>query len=294
MSGIWGKLFRQKKAKPISFRSLDDAQRGEPVEPWAFMRVKNEIRTLGACLDSIAPVLKKGVIGYHRLRDGETDDGSIEYIENFCRSHPGFVPQFYDHAVVPAMHPSYSVPGGVAPEDKLAAYYNNVLNRIPEREWLIKIDADQVYDTGKLRKLLYLPANEKEFVTIHRINLHYQGDELYVVKNLPFSDVGDHWLMVKDKLGFVMDMGKDGTGNFFAWELLCKGGKEPHRTLARINTNLLTWHFPCLKGHRGITPEELTLFTEFPFAGKTQEQYRYTNDMVDRERILEICRSFPK
>lgn len=62
------KLFIKKIMK--KYRPLSKKYRENPVEPWAFIRVFNEITTIEECLNSIKPVIKKGVIGYHELPGG--------------------------------------------------------------------------------------------------------------------------------------------------------------------------------------------------------------------------------
>lgn len=69
-------------------RLKDIKENKNKVEPWAFVRVKNEIKTIDACLKSILPAIKKGVIGYN-----DCDDGTEEYILEFCKQNPGFIPK---------------------------------------------------------------------------------------------------------------------------------------------------------------------------------------------------------
>lgn len=84
MFGIGGKTKRL-IGGIVRYRKLGKRYRDVPVEPWAFIRVKNEIKTIDACLESILPVIKKGVIGYHLLPEGEVDDGTEKYILDFCK-----------------------------------------------------------------------------------------------------------------------------------------------------------------------------------------------------------------
>ncbi|MEH1738767.1 hypothetical protein V6948_01065 [Fusobacterium varium] len=64
----------------IGCKEADKYCVGEPVESWAFIKVRNEIGTIDSCLKSILPVIKKGVIGYK-----DCDDGTEEYILEFCK-----------------------------------------------------------------------------------------------------------------------------------------------------------------------------------------------------------------
>lgn len=61
------------------YKKIDKKYRKVPVEPWAFIRVKNENETIEQCLNSILPVIRKGVIGYQKLSKNEADSG-------FCKS----------------------------------------------------------------------------------------------------------------------------------------------------------------------------------------------------------------
>ena len=65
------KEFRKKyKNKRIYLDKIENYKNNNSVEPWAFIRVKNEIKTIEASLNSILPVIKKGVIGYNECTDG--------------------------------------------------------------------------------------------------------------------------------------------------------------------------------------------------------------------------------
>ena len=77
--------------------------KSEPVvDPYAFIRVKNESITIKASLNSILPVIKKGVIAYN-----DCTDGSDLVILDFCKQNPGFIPFHYPYHVVEPNHPDY-------------------------------------------------------------------------------------------------------------------------------------------------------------------------------------------
>nr|WP_276309253.1 hypothetical protein [Campylobacter hepaticus] len=65
-----------------------------PLNPWAFIRVKNEAITLRASLESILPAIQRGVIGYN-----DCDDGSEEIILEFCKQYPSFIPIKYPYEI---------------------------------------------------------------------------------------------------------------------------------------------------------------------------------------------------
>ncbi len=66
-----------------------------PLNPWAFIRVKNEIVTLEESLFSMLPAIQRGVIGFN-----DCDDGSKEVILEFCKKFPSFIPISYPYEVI--------------------------------------------------------------------------------------------------------------------------------------------------------------------------------------------------
>ncbi|MCL9823604.1 hypothetical protein NCR94_08730, partial [Helicobacter sp. 16470-15] len=163
-----------------------------PLNPWAFIRVCNEIVTLRACLESILPAIQRGVIGYNNCTDG-----SEEVILEFCGQYPSFIPVKYPYDIC--------LQGLKEEKNKLYMYYNYVLSFIPQNEWLIKIDADHIYDAKKLYKMLYFPTNPDELVFIPRLNLDVIDDEVYVIpysKEKYWIEGSDHWLINNRNLIF--------------------------------------------------------------------------------------------
>lgn len=148
---IFRDKYRYKRIRIHEIKEVDN-----PIEPWAFIRVKNEIRTIEASLNSILPVIKKGVIGYN-----DCTDGTEEFILEFCKKNKGFIPCKYPYSVYPPSHEAYKVEG--EEEKKLAAYYNYVLSKIPKNEWIMKVDCDHIYDAEKLKKVFSL-AKKKMIV----------------------------------------------------------------------------------------------------------------------------------
>ena len=146
---IFRDKYRYKRIRIHEIKEVDN-----PIEPWAFIRVKNEIRTIEASLNSILPVIKKGVIGYN-----DCTDGTEEFILEFCKKNKGFIPCKYPYSVYPPSHEAYKVEG--EEEKKLAAYYNYVLSKIPKNEWIMKVDCDHIYDAEKLKKVFSLAKKKK-------------------------------------------------------------------------------------------------------------------------------------
>ncbi|BEK14510.1 hypothetical protein B10973_11540 [Campylobacter lari] len=96
-----------------------------PLNPWAFIRVKNEAITLRASLESILPAIQRGVIGYN-----DCTDGSEEIILEFCKQYPSFIPVKYPYEV--------QIQNPKSEENKLYSYYNYVASFIPKWRMVYK------------------------------------------------------------------------------------------------------------------------------------------------------------
>lgn len=98
-------IFRDKyRYKRIRLDEIKEAENS--IEPWAFIRVKDEIRTIEASLNSILPAIKKGIIGYN-----DCSDGSEEFILEFCKKNKGFIPCKYPYTIYPSEHRAYTIEG---------------------------------------------------------------------------------------------------------------------------------------------------------------------------------------
>lgn len=71
--------------KHKGFFDLDEKAKDvkSPLNPWGFIRVKNEALTLRVSLESILPALQRGIIAYN-----DCDDGSEELILEFASNIP--------------------------------------------------------------------------------------------------------------------------------------------------------------------------------------------------------------
>lgn len=269
----------------IYYKNLNKKYREKPVEPWAFIRVKNEMSTIEKCLNSILPVIKKGVIGYQKLFKDEIDDGTEKFILEFCRKNKGFIPYKYEYEVIPANDKRYLTLEKVKKENRLDSFYNAVLEQIPKDEWLIKIDCDHIYDTEKLRNLMYLPQKENDVISFSRFNLHYLDDKLYVLKNNYIVDPGDHWLIKNKDINFKFKTGNK-KGKFYAWEQINLKEKLKNKEVVVYHTDLFNWHFPFLKNSRSISKENLIEFKDFKFTILDKLCYHISKDMYDEVKIL--------
>ncbi len=207
------------------------------IDPWAFIRVKNERTTLLASLNSILPVIHKGVIAYN-----DCTDGSDKIIEQFCRDNSGFFPFRYPYYVEPACSAKYKT-GELKEKNTLAGYYNAVLQMIPQNEWLIKIDVDQIYFPKILEHSFYLPKSTNDVVSYSRLNVIRDSDNN--LRIIEYIRPGDHWLVFNNNLRFINIQGYDKFGKYFA----CEQIKWSKRGLA-FKPECSSIHFPFEKDYK--------------------------------------------
>ena len=241
--------------------------RGCKIDPWAFIRVKNERTTLLASLNSILPIIKRGVIAYN-----DCTDGSDEIIKSFCRSNPGFIPFNYPFYVEPAGSKKYAT-GELDEKNTLAGYYNAALEFIPKKEWLIKIDADQIYFPKILEHSFYLPKTEKDFVSYSRLNVIRDScNELWVEK---YVRPGDQWLIFNDDIHFINIFGENEYGRFYAWEY-AKWGKRNRQ----FKPECSSVHFPYEKSYRKFKGNIADLVSVRNFL-KSASAEEFSDDLID-------------
>ncbi len=142
----------------------------------AFIRFKNEIKTLPAMLESIDGVFDKIVM----IHSNEKDDGSIAYAQKWCQKHPECLIRTYPHAVIPSNDPRYTK-RQVKSENTLSAYYNFGLSFFEPSEFVVKIDADQVYLTHKLKETLDFIRNDSQLNPNKRYGI--RGYNSYTIEN---------------------------------------------------------------------------------------------------------------
>ena len=176
------------------------------IDPWAFIRVKNERKTLLASLNSIRSIIHKGVIAYNYTED-EVSDGSERIVEEFCKDNPRFIPFRYPYHVEPVNSPKY-FDKSLQEKNALAGYYNAVLSKIPKNVWFLKIDVDQIYCPEILKHSFSLPQSIKDIVIYSRLNVIRVNNE---VKVCSYIRPGDHWLVYNDNLKFINVIKKEGS-----------------------------------------------------------------------------------
>ncbi|MFZ7157084.1 hypothetical protein ACLS0M_10290 [Avibacterium avium] len=286
MINLFKLMFRSFRSRPLYV--TENLQKyffwRKPIKPYAFIRVHNEIKTIDGCLHSILDCVKGGVIGYHSCTDG-----TKEYILDFCKKYPQFSAIEYPFNVIPADDIRYK---NDELDEKICldAYYNFVWDKLPRNEWIVKIDADHIYVPEYLKMLCQLPLRKKEIVFLNRINLHYQDNQIFINKERPFYEEGDHWIIFNNgNLYFKLDRGwnKD---KFFAWESLV------FRRKYIIFGILCNYHFPIIKNQRNkFNEDEWILFDEFDFSQYMNDNKligRVPNKMLDKNFILGNIKKF--
>lgn len=245
---VWPNVFfpvlRRKVKESLNYvsvqRRIKEMEKGglKFVEPWAFVRVKNERKTLLASLNSMLPAIKKGVIAYN-----DCTDGSDLIIKEFCNDHPGFIPYEYPLYVEPPGSLKYST-GELMYENTLAAYYNAVMERIPKGEWLMKIDVDHIYFPEILKHSFSLPKSNLDVVVYSRLDVI--RDNSGSLKVLKYARPGDQWLIFNDgNLKFENEYGYGKDGSYRAVEVL-----RPGKRRAYYRPECSNVHFPFEKEGR--------------------------------------------
>lgn len=274
--------------KHKGFFNFDPVSRDlkSPLNPWAFIRVKNEALTLRASLESILPAIQRGVIGYN-----DCTDGSEEIILQFCKQYPSFIPIKYPYEV--------QMEKPQSEENKLYSYYNYIASFIPEDEWFIKIDGDHYYDAKKLYKSFYMASNNTA-VKFPRINFLILNNQIFIQNTGEdgFISGEDHLLIQRRNSIFVERM----TSKQSQWidpkqtikELYSEKQIIP-KNIKILQAELLQWHFPALKHRRNNYQKYLDVLTleEFKkihYRHRKVKKINYT--LLNEKVIYEILHKF--
>lgn len=258
---LWPRLFFPKKRDSFkenlflrkrTDREKNNFSRISPIEPWAFIRVKNEIATLKMSLNNIATIFNKGVIGYN-----ECTDGSKEIIQEFCHNNPSFIAYEYPYRIIPPHSEEYLRKHDY--KNTLAAYYNSILDFIPKNEWLVKIDVDHFYFKDVMDYSFHLPETENECVMYPRLNLI--RDHLNNWRVIDYINPHDQWLICNKNLYFKNKARRLENGKIFACEYLVL----PKHCKYLYKTECASFHFPFEKKSRqyAFPIENLQQFQDF-------------------------------
>ncbi len=281
------KIFNNKHKGFFDF-DKKSKDKNSPLNPWAFIRVKNEAITLRASLESILPAVQRGIIGYN-----DCDDGSEEIILEFCKQYPSFIPKKYPYKI--------QIENPQSEENKLYTYYNWVASFIPQGEWLIKIDVDHIYDAKKLYKSFYIPRKDNDVVSIARLNIAICNNEVYIVPHY-YIDVVDHWLVKNTRLQWLEALILK--NNLFSWKEIPQKERYKYKNLSSYevlklkkhtiyHTELTNYHFPFMKKHRNLQKKDDWIKLEdFINQSLSLIDSKIDPAMLDKQKILSIYNGF--
>lgn len=244
-----------------------------PLNPWAYVRVKNEAKTLRASLDSILPAIQRGVIGYN-----DCDDGSEEIILEFCKQYPSFISVKYPYKVI--------IENPTQEENKLYSYCNYVLSFIPKNEWFIKIDVDHIYDAKRLYKSFYI-LQKDNVLFLNRIDLSIQNNQVFIHKIMNnFLHRARDQIIIKNKnVSFRERLITEGN-KILSYEKLL--AKKSHY----YRSELCHYHFPYVKTSRQHLAKNGIPLKEFLNSGDSSLGTEIDLKMLDEDYILSLYKRF--
>lgn len=156
-------------------------QRERPIGVTGLLRVKNDAEFLALCIDSCIDALDELIIVYQ-----ECTDNSPEIIEQKRKQYPEKIKSYYYRPRVLSHRLSDEefAYASALPSDSihlLCNYYNYTLSKASFR-YALKIDADQIYFSDKLREVCdaYRSQGRKKITLTERI----AGIGLYLFANL--------------------------------------------------------------------------------------------------------------
>lgn len=247
-----------------------------PLNPWAFIRVKNEARTLKASLRSILPAIQRGIIAYN-----DCTDGSEDIILEFCAQNPNFIPRKYPFEI--------QLENPKTPQNMLHNYYNFALEQIPKNQWFIKIDCDHIYDAKMLYKTFYLARDARDCVVYPRVNFIVEQGRIFVQNNGANGYItgGDQLLLCNNDISFAQRFTSKSAQwlnpNDNAQNLISEIMVLP-KNLRNIYAPLMQWHFPAVKSHRTDFVRHLDLIELQDFITKNSH---LLGRKIPREYVLD-------
>ena len=272
----------------MPYYSLDKRAQNpnSPLNPWGFIRVKNEAKTLRASLDSILPAIQRGIIAYN-----DCTDGSEKIILEFCAKNPNFIPRKYPFEI--------QLENPKTPKNMLHNYYNFALESIPKNQWFIKIDCDHIYDAKMLYKTFYLARSRKDCVVYPRVNFIVEQGRIFVQNNGENGYItgGDQLLICNNGISFAPRL----TSKSAQWinahdrqENLISEIMVLPKDLRKYHAPLMQWHFPAVKKHRSdfIRHLDVMSLSEFRLKNAHLMNRKIPSEYVRDEVILNLYNSF--
>lgn len=186
---------------------------------YVFMRVKNEENTIINSLNTLLPYINHGVIGYN-----DNSDNSESIIHDFCSKHINYKYLKYDYSVIPVNSKLYLK--NQPYENRLDGYYNTVLTAIPNNNWLLKADADELYNSYLLYNISFNKKYRKFLICLPRVNIYLINCTFYALKKKYKVNPCDQWLFYKTgEEKFVMKV-YNNSRDLVAYEFLIYGNRK--------------------------------------------------------------------
>ncbi|OHT07440.1 hypothetical protein TRFO_24331 [Tritrichomonas foetus] len=203
----------------------------EKLAPYGFMRIRSEQDTLRPFFSSIEGAIFRGVIVYI-----ESTDDTEKILFDFVKTHPYFSIYKYPYIV---KRKNITIL-----EERLDYFYNFALSKIPKNAWFIKLDADNIYSSESLLKVMSIPKNDNELICLPYLNMYCN-----ITTKTPFflyhdgivKNVCDHWLL--KNVGCYFEIGNKADNS--SAELLIT-----RRGIKKIRGNVQALHFPFQKSRR--------------------------------------------
>jgi hypothetical protein len=169
-----------------------------------------------------------------------------------------------------------------SPKVCLDAYCNAVLSLVLGNLWLMNVDADQIYETLVLLKVIRSVRSAMTVVCFPRVKLICRSQKAFVFRSGPVINPCDRWIVFNSEITFRMNLRRDFGG---PWEEAIF-----RHSVARVSAPLVIYHVPYEKSwrHRNITQDELILFSKWysSAAGSTRRQLAILNSGVP-DRVCE-------
>lgn len=165
----------------------------------AFLRVKDEIKTIEACLNSIDGIFDKIII----IHSNEKDDGSVVFMQQWCSKRNYCEIHEYPYRVIPSHSKEYKK-GHFNKENTLASYYNFGLKFFKNEDWVIKIDGDQVYLRERLNNFIKPFKNGKmddsKYYGLSGYNSFVKNNEIVLFSNHPINGGKDSFIVKRKNI----------------------------------------------------------------------------------------------
>lgn len=160
----------------------------------AYLRLHNEEKTILSCLDSIYNIFDSILILY-----SDITDNSLDLINKYFKSNKINIVR-YKYSVLPQGSKQYKT-NTYQQENSLAAYYQYGLQFIESDYW-IKIDADQIYFTDRLKIYFDEIKNSNNILYYYDLsgyNCSIMENNIAINKKYPINGLLDHIIYPNNK-----------------------------------------------------------------------------------------------